>query len=716
VDFAVLGPLRCTVGTDEVTPQRRREATLLCALLLDSGASMPSETLAAAVWAGSPPAGWPKALQMHVLRLRETIGRSQIETTSSGYRSTASPESIDVRVFETTVPALLAAESPLSANAATRLAELLGLWRGEPFEELGEWPPAVHARHRLGELRAAALDALSASRVARGVASTAELTDLVNEDPLREQRWAFLMLALYHEGRQTEALQVFQRARKTLTVEFGLEPGPELVALERAILDHDPRLDASNNPLGGFDRLSALDRHLRARELFDAGDRRGAIEMLKEAIADARARRGDPTSIGEATIDLADYARSIGDWSTANAYIGEAVHVARALDDPVMLARAALVAAGDGWVVSLDPVSSPIALLRDALARLPKAPTPLRARLYARLAVAESHTQPIPVVAADAEEAWRLASMLDDQASRAIALHSRIVADPDIAHLEARRELCVKLLALADAAAEPRWRAWALPALARIDAMLGDFVLADEHFAALEDLAETHDDPVARYHASLREVLRTTLRGDYSSAIEALGVERDAAVAALPDSAAAGLAYFGSLGIIQLLQGAVPDLAAIGPMETSFPMPTMDAAFRSWFAVLAAKSGDLEQAVTLIKHLDADALASLPRDPYWPSLVWLLSLAFNALADGDRANALYELALPYADIMIVDLGATFLGAMSHHLGVLASTFRAKKAAVDHFKSAIAAQTRAGADGWAAKSAAALDELDVSRAR
>ncbi|HTL83572.1 MAG TPA: winged helix-turn-helix domain-containing protein, partial [Acidimicrobiia bacterium] len=125
MDFAVLGPLRCTVGTDEVTPQRRREATLLCALLLDSGASMPSETLAAAVWAGSPPAGWPKALQMHVLRLRETIGRSQIETTSSGYRSTASPESIDVRVFETTVPALLAAESPLSANAATRLAELL---------------------------------------------------------------------------------------------------------------------------------------------------------------------------------------------------------------------------------------------------------------------------------------------------------------------------------------------------------------------------------------------------------------------------------------------------------------------------------------------------------------------------------------------------------------------------------------------------------------
>src|SRR4029077_19699904 len=139
------------------------------------------------------------------------------------------------------MPPLLAGSAPLDAGADARVSGLLALWRGVPFEELGDWPPAVFARERLRELRADALDARAASRVARGAASVAELTDLVNEDPLREPRWGLLMLALYRAGRQTEALQAFQRARKTLTVEFGLEPGPNLVALERAILDHDSR-------------------------------------------------------------------------------------------------------------------------------------------------------------------------------------------------------------------------------------------------------------------------------------------------------------------------------------------------------------------------------------------------------------------------------------------------------------------------------------------
>jgi DNA-binding SARP family transcriptional activator len=693
VDFAVLGPLRCTAGGVDVTPQRRRELALLSALLVEPGAGVSAEALAAAVWHGAPPDAWPKALQMQVVRLREAIGRSRIETTASGYRLATAPGSVDASVFADEVPRLLAA-GPLDAERDARTTDLLGQWRGEPFEELGEWPPAVLARGRLRELRADALDARAASRLARGVATIAELADLANEDPLREPRWALLMTALYRAGRQTEALQAFQRARKTLTVEFGVEPGPELAALERAILDHDPALDRVTTTPVEFQR--------RARELFEAGDREGAVATLEAALAAARERNADPRSIGEACVDLAEYARARGDWPRANDTIADAVRIARGLDDPVLLARAAIVAAGDGWVSGLDSASSPVALVEESLARLPNTPSALRSRLHARLAVAASGSRPAEVMA-DSEEALRLAAILDDPETLAVALHSRLVVDLDVAHLEARQRCGNRLLRLADSTATPLWRAWALPALARVEAMRGNLALADAHFSELEQLGEALDNPVARYHATYGDVLRTTVRSDYPAALLALDRARDAGVAAMPDPAGPALSHFGSVGIVQLLRDTVP--ASMAPMETQFPTPSMDASYRAYFAAVAARRRDLDGTAAAIRHLDSASLVALPRDAYWPSLVWLLSIAFDAIADRDRAAVLYELAAPFADTMVVDLGATFLGAMAHHLGVLAQTCGDDDRAADHFRAARAAHERWNAEAWAARSRA-----------
>ncbi len=698
----MLGPLRCTARGLDVTPQRRREIALLAALLVEPGAALPAEALADAVWQGAPPDSWPKALQMHVLRLRESIGRSQIETTASGYRLTAPTESVDAWVFAREV-AQFGTTGAFDADTDARTTDLLACWRGVPFEELGEWPPAVFARARLHELRADALDARATYRLRRGTASISELTDLVNDDPLREPRWALLMTALYRAGRQTEALQAFQRARKTLTVEFGVEPGPELVALERAILDHDPSLDPAGAVPIEFPR--------RARELFDAGDRAGAVATLEGGISAARARNADPRSIGDACADLAEYAAARGDWPRANAAIADAVRLARGLDDPTLLARAALVAAGDGWITGLDASASPVALLEESLARLPSTPSPLRARLHARLAVAESASRPAEVAVAESEEALRLAVILDDAATLAVALHSRLVVDLDVAHLDTRQRYGLRLLALADETTTPLWRAWALPAQARIEAMRGDLTLATEHFAELERLGDELDNPVARYHAAYGDVLRATVRSDYPAALGAIDRVRDAGLAAMPDPMGPALGHYGSLGIIQLLCGTVPETMA--PMHTQFPSAAMDATYRAYFAAVAAQRGDREGAAEAIHHLDAETLSSLRRDAYWPSLVWLLSIALDALADRDRAAVVYDLAAPFADVIVVDLGATFLGAMAHHLGGLAATCGNHDVARDHFRAALDAHERWGADAWAAKSRAQLDRLPHS---
>ncbi|MDX1511203.1 MAG: BTAD domain-containing putative transcriptional regulator, partial [Nitriliruptorales bacterium] len=70
-----------------------------------------------------------------------------------------------------------------------------------------------------------------------------ELRRLVDEEPLRERRWAQLVLALYRAGRQGEALAAYQQARQTLVDELGIEPGPDLKELQERVLAQDPTLE-----------------------------------------------------------------------------------------------------------------------------------------------------------------------------------------------------------------------------------------------------------------------------------------------------------------------------------------------------------------------------------------------------------------------------------------------------------------------------------------
>src|SRR6266536_3511244 len=72
----------------------------------------------------------------------------------------------------------------------------------------------------------------------------AELQVLTERYPLREGLWAQLMTALYRCGRQADALGAYQRVRRLLAEELGIDAGSELEALHQAILTNDPALAA----------------------------------------------------------------------------------------------------------------------------------------------------------------------------------------------------------------------------------------------------------------------------------------------------------------------------------------------------------------------------------------------------------------------------------------------------------------------------------------
>ena len=64
----------------------------------------------------------------------------------------------------------------------------------------------------------------------------------MSEHGSRERLCGQLMVALYRSDRQAEALEAFQNARRAMREDLGIEPGPALQALQRAILEQDAAL------------------------------------------------------------------------------------------------------------------------------------------------------------------------------------------------------------------------------------------------------------------------------------------------------------------------------------------------------------------------------------------------------------------------------------------------------------------------------------------
>ena len=245
VHVGVLGPVVVDGGAG--VRLRPRERLVLGALVLGDGRGVPSDRLADALWPDDVPSTWPKQIQASIGLIRKGLGHDAVATLRDGYRLTLGPNDVDMCRFEQLVERGRAlARSGEPDRAAATFDRALRLWRGRPFEGLEHWPPAVSEAARLEEVRRCVEEELLAARLEAGehreVATNAEA--LVEAQPLREQRWAILAISQYRCGRQADALRTLQRARRTLVDELGIEPGRELVDLEHAILNQDPRLDA----------------------------------------------------------------------------------------------------------------------------------------------------------------------------------------------------------------------------------------------------------------------------------------------------------------------------------------------------------------------------------------------------------------------------------------------------------------------------------------
>jgi DNA-binding SARP family transcriptional activator len=213
-------------------------------LLLSANEVVSTDRLIDALWGEESPGSGRTALQVRVSQLRKALGAGGelIQTRPPGYSLRLEREQLDLYQFERLVAD---AEGVDPAAAAAKLRAALALWRGPPLADLGYDSFAQAAIARLDELRLAVLEKRIETDLvlARHTDLVGELEALVTEHPLRERLWAQLMLALYRCGRQADALGAYQRARRTLVEELGIEPGSQLRELEQAILDQDRSLE-----------------------------------------------------------------------------------------------------------------------------------------------------------------------------------------------------------------------------------------------------------------------------------------------------------------------------------------------------------------------------------------------------------------------------------------------------------------------------------------
>jgi DNA-binding SARP family transcriptional activator len=247
MEFRILGPLEAWDKGREVSLGGPKPRALLAALLLHTNEVVPADLLIDELWGEDSPEDAAAALRVNVSRLRKALPEDVLATKSPGYVLRIEPDALDLHRFERLVDdgrRLLA--SGLAADASQRLRDALSLWRGPALADFTYESFAQAAIARLEEIRMTAVELrIDADLVlGRHDELVGELEALVAGHPLRERLRMYLMTALYRSGRQAEALDAYQDARRALVDGLGIDPSTALQELERAILRQDPALDA----------------------------------------------------------------------------------------------------------------------------------------------------------------------------------------------------------------------------------------------------------------------------------------------------------------------------------------------------------------------------------------------------------------------------------------------------------------------------------------
>lgn len=245
---------RVTVESDHAVVSERlfaRQTRVLFSLLvIERARPVPREELAEVLWPSGLPRTWDAALRGIVSKIRTFLTAAGLPESVTLYRGFGAyqlqlPANVAIDI-ELAHFALEAAERVLRQGdpaRAVKFAEYTRAVAASPFlsYEKGCWIERI--RDRLRKDLLAALCVLGEGYFQQGeyrlAAGAAE--DTIALEPFREQVHQLLMRTHMAAGNPAEALSAYERCRRLLADELGVNPAAKTAALHLALLQDDCR-------------------------------------------------------------------------------------------------------------------------------------------------------------------------------------------------------------------------------------------------------------------------------------------------------------------------------------------------------------------------------------------------------------------------------------------------------------------------------------------
>ncbi|WP_031505751.1 AfsR/SARP family transcriptional regulator [Streptomyces megasporus] len=255
VTIRLLGPVTLARDGAPIPVPGQRQRRFLASLALRPGQVISKEVLSEDSWDGEPPLTVSGQLQTSAWMIRKALVEAGLprETLGShdrGYELRVPPRSIDLFVFRETVREARDLHAcGEHGGASDRLDSALALWRGPAFVDITSSRLRLKAESLEAERTAAVeLRARIDIDLGRYDEAISRLSELVDDDPFREDLYVSLMKAYYAEGRQVDAIQVFHRAKRILREHIGIDPGARMMKVMQAILHQDEKLLGVRTP------------------------------------------------------------------------------------------------------------------------------------------------------------------------------------------------------------------------------------------------------------------------------------------------------------------------------------------------------------------------------------------------------------------------------------------------------------------------------------
>ncbi|MER6979312.1 BTAD domain-containing putative transcriptional regulator, partial [Streptomyces carpinensis] len=255
VRFSVLGPVRVWRSGSELPLGPKQQRLVLAVLLARAGRSVPMHEFIDLLWDGEPPSSAANAVHRYVGSLRRLLepelpARSPgrwLARQAGGYLLRVDEDCLDLLSFRGLVErARRTAAAGDPPGAVELFTAALGLWQGRCAADLepaaSRHPAFVMLEHEFVSVVCEAAE--TAMRCGRAAAALLPLRQAAERNPLDEALLARLLLVLASDGKQAEAMSLYEEVSRRLAEELGVDPGAELRAAHERILRH--HLDTGN--------------------------------------------------------------------------------------------------------------------------------------------------------------------------------------------------------------------------------------------------------------------------------------------------------------------------------------------------------------------------------------------------------------------------------------------------------------------------------------